>query len=127
MAACSLSSSRDLAVTAVQTFHQNMDARQYEAIIETTSEELLQSVGRQHLLDFLAETRNAYGTLVEQQLLAENVEIHQDTTIVSLQYRTNFSLKIAEEEFLFVIKDDEAKLLQYGIHATAESHGDLQT
>ena len=125
--ACGFTSSRESAEAGVREFHTRLDARQFDAILDSASEELLASADRQRLMDFLAQTRNEYGTLIDLNLLGATVNKQSDATIVSLQYRARFTLKIAQEEFVFVVDDDSAQLLQFGIHALVGSTGDLQT
>ncbi len=124
---CGFTSSRESAEAGVREFHARLDARQFDAILDSASEELLASANRQTLMDFLAQTRNEYGTLIDLNLLGATVNKQSDATIVSLQYRARFTLKIAQEEFVFVVDNHSAQLLQFGIHALIGSTGDLQT
>jgi uncharacterized protein YgiB involved in biofilm formation len=119
LTACSASSDMALAERAVEKFHQQMNTQQFEAIYEEATEEFQKSDPKEQTINFLRIVTTKLGDVRSAKKAHWNVTFGFGQTGVTLVYETQFKEEVAREEFVYRVKDSEAKLLTYNVQAKA--------
>lgn len=101
----------ELAERAVERFHEQLNAGQFEAIYDEASEEFQKSDSKEQLVSFLRIVATKLGDARSAKKVSWNVNFGFSQTTVTLGYETQFKEELAREQFLYRVKSSQAQLL----------------
>ncbi len=119
LTACSGSSDIALAERAVESFHQQMNAQQFEVIYDEAAEEFQKSDSKEQIVNFLRIVTTKLGDVSSAKKVSWDVNFALSQTTVALGYATQFKEEVAREQFVYRVKDSQAKLVSYSVQAKA--------
>ena len=97
--------------------HQQLNQAQYEDIYGDATDAFRSKGSRGESLAFLEKVHQTMGDAHRAKLRGFNVNRNTSTTMVTLVYATTFDKGDANEQFVWQIQDETAKL--YGYHIDA--------
>lgn len=112
---CSVSGDMKLAEKDVATFHQRLDAGQFDAIYTDASEELRQATPHEQFVAFLGEVHGKMGNTTSANETSWHVNFDSAGNRVALVYSTTFANGVSNEQFAYRMHDGKALLLGYRI------------
>ncbi len=114
LASCGLRQSRILAQRGVKEFHTLLDREEYTTIWDRSDDSLKKSWTR---TDFIAYLRNVHSRLgASRKTDTKGFQVNAvagQSTEVALAMETEFDSGLAEERFLWRLRDDHAVLVDY--------------
>jgi len=116
---CSGSSDMTLAERAVERFHQQMNAQQFEAIYDEATEEFQKADSKEQTVNFLRIVNTKLGDTRSAKKVRWDVNFGPWERTVVLGYETQFKEEVAREHFLYRVKDSQARLMSYNVQAKA--------
>ncbi|MGZ3183055.1 MAG: DUF4019 domain-containing protein [Telluria sp.] len=116
---CSSSEDAKLAETAVQQFHQKLDAGQFEAIYAAAGAELKDQTTLKDFTALLEAIHRKLGNLKSAEAKGWNVNYNTSGAYVTLTYASVFNEGGAGEQFVYRIDRNEARLIGYHINSAA--------
>jgi len=116
---CSGSSDIEPAERAVERFHEQLNAGQFEGIYDEAAEEFQKSDSKEQVVNFLRIVTTKLGDVRSSRRVHWNVTTSFTRTSVALVYETQFKEEVAREQFLYRLEHDHAKLVSYHVQAKA--------
>jgi hypothetical protein len=116
-AACGLSSSRQHAAAAVDVFHSELNAGDFDAIWDGADDQFRQAASRQSYDKFVGAVHRKLGRALRTN--NQNWSVHSfnlQTSIVLVQH-TEFEYGAGTETFTFSVRGDNVKLVGYHIES----------
>lgn len=108
-----------LAEPAVQAFHRELDAAQYDAICGQAAEGFCANSAEGDTVRFLKGVHEKLGNTGPIQQGAINVNTNTSGTFVTVQYRTGFALGPAQETFTWIKNGNTLRLYRYNVQSNA--------
>lgn len=108
-----------LAEPAVQEFHRELDAAQYDAICGQAAEGFCANGAEGDTGRFLKGVHEKLGNTGSVQQGAINVNTNTSGTFVTVQYKTGFALGPAQETFTWIKSGDTLRLYRYNVQSNA--------
>jgi hypothetical protein len=102
-----------LAERAVELFHSQLNSERYRAIYQSADTKVRGTTSESTYVKFLQSVHQALGSVQTSVLRSENVALSPPT--VTLYYDTTFERGTAKEQFVWLIKGNEAILDTYSI------------
>ena len=114
---CSLQKGRAVGEGAVAKFHSQLNAEQYHEIYAQCDEGFRKSTSEQQTIAYLEAVHRKLGVERNSKQTGWGVFATPAGTRVSLGYETDFDEGKANEQFVFLVNGDEAKLYNYNIQS----------
>ena len=108
-----------LSEPAVQQFHQELDAGQYEAICSQAAEGFCANGADGDTVRFIRGVHEKLGNAGAVQRGMINVNTNTSGTFVTIQYNTSFALGPAQETFTWVKSGSTLRLYRYSVQSNA--------
>jgi hypothetical protein len=108
-----------LSEPAVQQFHQELDAGQYEAICGQAAEGFCGNRADGETVRFLKGVHEKLGNVGAVQRGMINVNANTGGTFVTIQYNTSFALGPAQETFTWIKGANTLRLYRYSVQSNA--------
>jgi hypothetical protein len=102
-----------LARTAVDAFHQKMNAADFDAIYAEADDAFRESVPAAQINQVLSRVHNAVGTHKQSSQTAFEVNYKNGANLVKVTFKSEFEKRTINEIFEFRIRDGKARLLNY--------------
>ena len=115
--ACSLTKGKGIAEHAVVQFHDKYNAEQYQGIYDQADDAFKKSAKQEDFLAFLQAVQRKLGMVKQSKQIGWYVNATTLGTIVTLTYDTEFAEGHANEQFVFRVSGDQAKLYRYNINS----------
>ncbi len=106
---------REVAEPKVVKFHEQLKARDFEGMYDSTSPEFKAAESKDRIVALFEAIDRKLGALQETQQVNWSVNTQNLTTTVVLVYQSTFSGGEATEAFTFRVKDADAQLIGYNI------------
>ena len=119
LAGCSMSADSKLAEQAVVRFHEMLDAEQFDAIYDQSSDGMKSSVTKERLVSLLQAVHKKLGVTRASDLQGWNVNYQTSGSFVTLTYATTYAQDKAEEKFVYRLEGEKALLAGYHIESDA--------
>lgn len=104
-----------LASTAVERFHQQLDAGDYEGICGEASDDFRTSGNHADLISFLDKIHQKMGDSATTSLAGFHVHWTNGRLWVDEVSNTQFSLGQGQESFVWIVEQDQLHLYRYHI------------
>lgn len=119
VAGCTTSVDTRVAERAVDTFHEMLNAGQFELIYAAGSDDLKRVAKREDFVALLDAVHRKLGVTKSWSKRGWSVNYHTSGTFVTLSYSTIFDEGDAGEQFVYRLQDGKALLVGYHINSTA--------
>ncbi|HST10911.1 MAG TPA: DUF4019 domain-containing protein [Terriglobales bacterium] len=106
-----------IANLGTERFHQMLNQGQYEQIYGDTSDDFRKKGTREESLAFLQKVHETLGSQRSSSLKSFNINRVNTGTYLTLVYTSHFDQGDADEQFVWRVQDDDAKL--YGYHVNS--------
>lgn len=116
---------RAAAENGVTQFHQLLDAGRYHDIWQTAAQEFRDATPEAVLTAGLQGYHERLGNVAEARQTGWHVNYRNGVTSVDLNYDTRFAHGGGTEEFLYVIRDGQAELVNYRLRPDDMSAADV--
>jgi hypothetical protein len=110
---------KKLSDAAVQRFHQQLDAGQFEAIYDEAGEGFKAGDSREEVIKFLGAVHKKIGNSRKADWVNINVNTNTNGTFTRTSYTTTFDSGTATETFTWVKSGGNLKLYNYHIESRA--------
>ena len=115
--ACGVSSSRQQAAVAIDAFHNELNAGDFDAIWNGADDQFRQTVSRQSYDKFVTAVHRKLGRALRTSNQNWSVRsLNLNTSIVLVQH-TEFEYGKGTETFTFSVRNDSVKLVGYHIES----------
>jgi hypothetical protein len=112
---CSIQADTRLAEQAVLTFHEMLDAKQFQAIYDQSGQDFKEVATRQDFIALVDAIHRKLGATKSVSLQSKSIENSISGTLVTLDYATIYAEGEAAEQFQYQIQGEHALLLAYHI------------
>lgn len=119
LAGCSASANIDAAKAGVQQFHDLLNAGQLQAVYDQSDQVLKTAATPDRLIGILSAVHRKLGAAGQSTLENWNVNYTTSGQFVTLTYKTTFASGPGDENFVYKIDGNVAKLAGYHINADA--------
>jgi hypothetical protein len=119
MAGCSMSADTKIAQDAVVTFHEMLDAGQFEAIYDASATELKNIAPKEKFVALLQAVHKKLGNTRASDMKGWNVNYNTSGSYATLTYQTFYTDDQANEQFVFRLLDKKALLAGYHVESQA--------
>jgi hypothetical protein len=116
---CSFAKDEEQGKRAVEKFHQQLNAGQYQEIYQQGDDKFKEAVTEADFTPILEAVRRKLGTVQKATFVGGNVNSGTMGTVATLQYEVEFSEGKGTEKFSFLVSGEEAKLLRYDVNSPA--------
>jgi hypothetical protein len=113
--ACSLLKGRETGERAVTRFHDQFNAEQYLDIYKQSDEGFRKATSESDMTALFSAVRRKLGTVKNTNQTRWNVNSTPAGTMVVLAYDTEFTEGKAQEQFVYYVSGNDAKLYRYDI------------
>lgn len=114
---CSFTKGKEQGERAVEKFHQQLNAGQYQEIYKQSDDKFKEVATEADFTQLLEAVRRKLGTVQKATFAGGNVNSGTMGTVVTLQYEVEFSEGKGTEQFSFLINGEEAKLIRYDVNS----------
>jgi hypothetical protein len=114
---CSLTKGKEQAERAVEKFHQQFNASQYQEIYQQGDAKFKEAVTEAEFVQLLEAIRRKLGTIGNATQTGWRVNTTTMGTVAMVGYDVQFSEGKGAEQFSFLISGEEAKLLRYDVNS----------
>lgn len=119
LAGCSMSADTAAAEDSIPKFHQLLDAGQFDAIYQQSSDDLKKAATQRDFVALLEAVHRKLGNTKSSGRIGWNVNYQTSGTFVTLDYKTAYDSGDANERFVFRMQEKNAQLAGYHINSTA--------
>jgi hypothetical protein len=116
---CSMSADTNVAERAIPNFHYMLDAGQFDAIYDASSDHLRQASRRKDFDNFLKAVHGKLGNTKASSQRSFFVNYGTNGTFVTITHNTQFDCGDGIEQFVYVLSDGKASLVGYQINSNA--------
>lgn len=117
LATCSARQGIELSTIAIRDFHGKYNNGQYQEIYLHSDESLKKKRSEAETISFFSKLREKLGDVGEAKLTNQSINVTTMGTIVSSVYDTEFSKGKGQEQYIYIIKDGAAKLMDYKVNS----------
>lgn len=114
-ASCSLTKGREQAERAVEQFHKQFNAGQYQEIYQQSDAKFKEAVTETEFVQLLEAIRRKLGTVENSTQIGWRVNATTMGTVAMVDYDVQFSEGKGTEQFSFLISGEQANLLRYNV------------
>lgn len=111
--ACSGSAYEHIARDSVEHMHQALNIGQFQKIYELSDESYRANLTEQESTAFFRNLSDKLGRIIRKDLFTVNTDYSSSGVTVTLIYKTTFEKGEYSEQFVWRIKDNKARLVQY--------------
>jgi hypothetical protein len=111
--ACSSTTNRDVAESAVDKFHSQLNSRLYDSILLSAAPEF--KAGGDTTKEYLEKVHDLLGKVKSTNQVTGSVQNMDKEAQINLVYMTEFAKGQAAETFVFRVKDKHASLILYEV------------
>ncbi len=104
-----------LASAAVQHFHQQLNAADYDGIYEDASDELRRSASREDVVKLLEKVHQRLGNAGKTSPAGFHVNWKNGRTAINQVLETDFAKGHGQESFVWIMQQDQLRLYNYHI------------
>jgi hypothetical protein len=104
-----------LASAAVEHFHQQLNAVDYDGIYEDASDELRRSASREDIVKLLEKVHQKMGNSGKTSPAGFHVNWKNGLTTVDQVFETEFAMGRGQESFVWIIRQDQLRLFGYHV------------
>lgn len=119
LAGCSMSADTKLAQAAVVTFHEMLDAGQFEAIYDGAAADLKGVATKEKFVELLQAVHKKLGNTRASDMKGWNTNYSTSGSFVTLTYQTFYTDDEAKEQFVYRLLGDKALLAGYHVESNA--------
>ena len=102
---------------AVENFHAQLNAENYDEIYEKSAKGFKDSASKEEIIKFLSAVHRKLGDAETSSQQGWHVNATPTGSVVTLSYETTFTNDKAEESFTFFMNGDDAQLAGYNINS----------
>jgi hypothetical protein len=117
LSACSNSADMEVAKQAVRDFHDQLDAGQFQALYNQSSDDLKKMASEKEFIALLDAVHRKLGVTKSFELKERSVMYEVSGATMTLNYETVYAEGNAQESFVYRLKDDKAILYGYHINS----------
>jgi hypothetical protein len=117
LTACSMSADTKAAEDAVISFHDQLDARQFQAMYDGASDDLKQATTRERFVALLEAVHRKLGNTQSSAEKGWNINSGTSGTFVTLTYASTYAEGEASEQFVYRLHGNTALLAGYNINS----------
>ena len=117
LAACSGTESVKIAEQGVGQFHAELNAGHYAQLYEKSASDMKAATKRDEFVAFLVGAHKKLGAFKSGKQVGWNDNYATGGHFVTLQYESQFERGLAQEQFVFRLKDDQSILVGYQINS----------
>ncbi len=114
---CSVTKGKEIGERAVAQFHDQFNAGQYHDIYSQTDEGFRKGTSEPDTLALFDAVHRKLGTVKHTTQTEWHVNATTAGTVVTLAYNTEFTEGHANEQFVFYVKGDNARLFHYNVNS----------
>ncbi len=114
-ASCSLTKGREQAERAVEQFHKQFNAGQYQEIYQQSDAKFKEAVTETEFVQLLEAIRRKLGTVENSTQIGWRGNATTMGTVAMVDYDVQFSEGKGTEQFSFLISGEQANLLRYNV------------
>lgn len=115
LSGCSAGQDIELAQGEVARFHQMLDSGRFAEIYTAAGPEIRNDMDQAEFVGFLTGVHNALGSVAEAKSIGWHVNYGTGGNRVTLTYDTRFARGSGQEEFVYDLAGNNAKLAGYHI------------
>jgi hypothetical protein len=116
-AGCSMGAHVETATSGVATFHEQVNAGQFDAIYTAAATDFRKATTQEDFNKLLGAIAARLGKHVSSAQSGWHVNAGTGGTIVTLTFNSTFERGVGTEQFVFRIKDQKPQLLGYHIQS----------
>ncbi len=117
LAGCSMSGDSKVAQAEVVTFHELLDAGQFEKIYDNASSDLKKAATKEKFVDLLQAIHKKLGNTRASDMKGWTVNYNTSGSYATLTYQTFYTDDEANEQFVYRLEDNKALLAGYHIES----------
>ncbi|HXL79844.1 MAG TPA: hypothetical protein VN951_03125 [Pyrinomonadaceae bacterium] len=114
---CSVTKGKEIGERAVVQFHNQFNAGQYHDIYSQTDEGFRKGTSESDTLALFDAVHRKLGTVKNANQTEWHVNATTAGTVVTLTYNTEFTEGHANEQFVFYVTGDSARLFHYNVNS----------
>jgi hypothetical protein len=114
---CSVTKGKEIGERAVVQFHNQLNAGQYHDIYAQADEGFRKGTSEPDMLAYFDAVHRKLGTVKNANQTGWHVNATTAGTVVTLGYDTEFTEGHANEQFVFYVSGDNARLFHYNINS----------
>ena len=114
---CGVKKGKENAERAVEKFHNQLNAGQFQQIYSESDEAFRKVVTEEQALQLFDAVRRKLGTVQQAKLTGWNVNATTGGTAVTLGYDVDFSEGKGTEQFVYNVTGDKALLFNYNVNS----------
>jgi len=114
---CGVKKGKENAERAVEKFHSQLNAGQFQEIYTESDEAFRKAVTQEQALQLFDAVRRKLGTVQQAKLSGWHVNATPGGTAVTLGYEVDFSEGKGTEQFVYHVTGDKALLLNYNVNS----------
>jgi hypothetical protein len=114
---CGVKKGKETAERAVEKFHNQLNAGQFQQIYAECDEGFRKAVTEQDAIALFEAVRRKLGTVQEAKPTGWHVNATTGGTAVTLGYDVQFSEGKGVEQFVYRVSGDKATLLNYNVNS----------
>ena len=114
---CGVKKGKENAERAVEKFHSQLNAGQFQQIYSESDEAFRKAVTEEQALQLFDAVRRKLGTVQHAKLTGWHVNATTGGTAVTLGYDVDFSEGKGTEQFVYHVSGDKALLFNYNVNS----------
>ena len=114
---CGVKKGKENAERAVEKFHNQLNAGQFQQIYSESDEAFRKAVTEEQALQLFEAVRKKLGTVQQAKLSGWHVNATTGGTAVTLGYDVDFSEGKGTEQFVYNVTGDKALLFNYNVNS----------
>jgi hypothetical protein len=115
--ACGVKKGKENAERAVEKFHSQLNAGQFQQIYAESDEAFRKVVTEEQAIQLFGAVRSKLGTVQQAKLSGWHVNATTGGTAVTLSYEVEFSEGKGTEQFVYHVSGDKALLFNYNVNS----------
>lgn len=119
VAGCSSGTDMTLAENGVATFHDQLDAANYDAIWNSAAPGFREGTPKSDYTKFMSAIHTKLGKVKSTDRQGWHVNYGTGGKAVTLSYATEFEKGAGVEQFVYLLEDDKARLFSYNVNSRA--------
>ena len=114
---CGVKKGKENAERAVEKFHSQLNAGQFQQIYSESDEAFRKAVTEEQALQLFQAVRQKLGTVQQAKLTGWHVNAATGGNVVTLGYEVDFSEGKGTEQFVYHVTGDKTLLFNYNVNS----------
>lgn len=114
---CGVKKGKEIAERAVQKFHNQLNAGQFQQIYAESDEAFKKGTTEEQAVQLFDAVRRKLGTVQQAKLAGWHVNATTGGTVVTLGYEVDFSEGKGTEQFVYHVSGDKVMLFNYNVNS----------